>query len=69
MARRFDLVAEVTHEVVADVIAVWAEGDDALGDSSTWCCSATSSRSTWPAGRAMDPGPVPAIGEMEAALR
>ncbi len=69
MARRFALVVDATDEVVADVIPVWAEGDDALGRFFDLVLFGDFV-SLYMAGReGIDPGPVPAISDVEAALR
>lgn len=68
VGRRFELVGEIMREVVADVIEVQAAGDGDLaqlldlviiGDyASLWLAAATG----------VDPGPVPVLGELKAAL-
>jgi glucose/mannose-6-phosphate isomerase len=69
VARRFELAVEATDEVMADVIPIWAEGDDDLGrffDLSLFGDFV----SLHLAGReSIDPGPVPASTDVEAALR
>jgi glucose/mannose-6-phosphate isomerase len=68
VGRRFDLVAEMMREVVADVIEVRAEGDGDLaqlldliliGDYVSLWLAAQSG---------VDPGPVPALDELKQAL-
>jgi glucose/mannose-6-phosphate isomerase len=67
-ARRFELVAQATDEVMADLIEVWAEGDD---DVSRFFDLALFGDfvSLYVAGReGIDPGPVPATGDVRAGL-
>jgi glucose/mannose-6-phosphate isomerase len=68
VGRRFELVAEMMREVVADVIEIRAEGDGDLaqlfdliliGDFVSLWLSAQSG---------VDPGPVPALDELKQAL-
>ncbi len=68
VGRRFELVGEMMREVVADVIEVRAEGDGDLaqlfdlilvGDFVSLWLAAQSG---------VDPGPVPALGELKQAL-
>ena len=68
VGRRFDLVGEMMREVLADVIEVQAAGEGDLaqlldlvltGDyASLWLAAETG----------VDPGPVPVLGELKAAL-
>jgi glucose/mannose-6-phosphate isomerase len=68
-ARRFELVAQATDEVMADIIEVWAEGEDALSRFYDLALFGDFV-SLFMAGREdIDPGPVPAVGEVEAGLR
>ncbi len=69
MARRFALVVDATDEVMASVIPIWAEGDDALGRFFDLALFGDFV-SLYMAGReGIDPGPVPAVSDVEAALR
>jgi glucose/mannose-6-phosphate isomerase len=68
-ARRFELVAAATDEVMADLIEVWAEGDDDLGRFFDLALFGDLV-SLYLAGReGIDPGPVPATGDVEAGVR
>jgi glucose/mannose-6-phosphate isomerase len=69
VARRFTLVVDATDEVMANVIPVWAEGED---DLSRFLDLALFGDfvSLHMAGReGIDPGPVPALSDLESALR
>jgi glucose/mannose-6-phosphate isomerase len=69
VARRFDLVVEATDEVMANVIPVWAEGDDDLARFFDLALFGDF-MSLHMAGReGIDPGPVPALSDVESALR
>jgi glucose/mannose-6-phosphate isomerase len=69
VARRFDLVVEATDEVMANVIPVWAEGDDDLARFFDLALFGDL-MSLHMAGReGIDPGPVPALSDVESALR
>ncbi len=68
-ARRFELVTQATDEVMAEIIEVWAEGDDALSRFFDLALFGDFV-SLFMAGReSIDPGPVPAVGAVEAGLR
>lgn len=68
-ARRMELVAQATDEVMADLIEVWAEGDDDLSRFFDLALFGDLV-SLYVAGRErIDPGPVPATGDVEAGLR
>jgi glucose/mannose-6-phosphate isomerase len=69
IARRFELVAAAVDEVVDDIDEVWGEGEGALaqlldlilfGDFVTLHAAAL---------EGLDPGPVPILDEIKAALR
>ena len=63
------LVVDATDEVMASVIPIWAEGDDALGRFFDLALFGDFV-SLYMAGReGIDPGPVPAVSDVEAALR
>jgi glucose/mannose-6-phosphate isomerase len=69
VARRIDLVVEATDEVMANVIPIWAEGDDDLGRFFDLVLFGDFV-SLHMAGREdIDPGPVPALTDLETALR
>jgi glucose/mannose-6-phosphate isomerase len=68
VARRFDLVLEATDEVMANVLPVWAQGDDDLARffDLTFFGDLVSLHM---AGReGIDPGPTPARRDVEAGL-
>jgi glucose/mannose-6-phosphate isomerase len=67
-ARRFELVARATDEVMADLVEVWAEGDDDLSRFFDLALYGDLV-SLHVAGReGIDPGPVPATSDVEAGL-
>lgn len=69
VARRFELVVGAVDEVMASVIPVWAEGDDDLSRFFDLALFGDFV-SLFMAGReGTDPGPVPVLSEVEAALR
>jgi len=69
VARRFDLVARATDEVMADVIPVWAEGEDDYGRFFDLALFGDFV-SLYLAGReGIDPGPVPAVADVEAGVQ
>jgi glucose/mannose-6-phosphate isomerase len=69
LARRFALVVDATDEVMAGVIPIWAEGEDALGRFFDVVLFGDFV-SLYIAGReGIDPGPVPAVSDLEDALR
>jgi glucose/mannose-6-phosphate isomerase len=69
VARRFSLVDEATDEVMANVIPVWAEGDDDLGRFFDLALFGDFVSLHMAGREGTDPGPVPAITDMESALR
>jgi len=69
VARRFALVVEATDEVMADVIPVWAEGDDELGSFFDLALFGDFVSLHMAGREGIDPGPVPALSDMESALR
>jgi glucose/mannose-6-phosphate isomerase len=69
VARRFDYVAEVMREVVADVLDVWAQGRSPLGRFFDLVMIGDFV-SLHLAGRdAIDPGPIPALVDLKDHLR
>jgi glucose/mannose-6-phosphate isomerase len=68
VARRFSLVVEATDEVMANVIPVWAQGDDDLGRFFDHALFGDFVSLHMAGREGTDPGPVPAITDMEAAL-
>ena len=69
MARRFDLVVEATDEVMARVIPVWAEGDDDLARFFDLALFGDLVSLHMAGREGTDPGPVPAVSDVEAAIR
>jgi glucose/mannose-6-phosphate isomerase len=69
VARRFDLVVEVTDEVMANVIPVWAQGDDDLARFFDLALFGDLVSLHMAGREGIDPGPVPALSDVEAALR
>ncbi|MDQ2726551.1 MAG: bifunctional phosphoglucose/phosphomannose isomerase [Actinomycetota bacterium] len=68
VGRRFDLIAEIEREVLADVIEVRAEGDGDLAQLFDLILFGDYT-SLWMAAQAgVDPGPVPALVELKAQL-
>jgi glucose/mannose-6-phosphate isomerase len=68
VARRFDLVLEATDEVMAHVIPVWAEGDDDLGRFFDLALFGDLVSLHMAGREGIDPGPVPALSNVESAL-
>lgn len=66
--RRFDLVGEITREVVADVLEVRAEGEGELAQLLDLCLLGdfVSLELAFSAG--VDPGPIPVLEDLKAAL-
>jgi glucose/mannose-6-phosphate isomerase len=69
VARRFALVVEATDEVMANVIPVWAEGDDDLGRFFDLVLFGDLVSLHMAGREETDPGPVPALNDVESALR
>jgi len=69
VSRRFELIAEVMREVVADVIEVRAQGDGDLGQ--VFDLILTGDLVSWwlAVGEGVDPGPVPILVELKDQLR
>jgi glucose/mannose-6-phosphate isomerase len=69
VARRFALVVDATDEVMANVIPVWAEGDDDLGRFFDLALFGDFVSLHMAGREGTDPGPVPALSNVEFALR
>jgi glucose/mannose-6-phosphate isomerase len=69
VARRFALVVEATDEVMANVIPVWAEGSDDLSRVLALALFGDFVSLHMAGREGIDPGPVPALREVESALR
>jgi glucose/mannose-6-phosphate isomerase len=69
VARRFELVVEATDEVMASVIPVWAEGEDELGRFFDLALFGDFVSLHLAGREGTDPGPVPTLSDVEAALR
>jgi len=69
VARRFALVVEATDEVMAQVIPVWAEGADDLGRFFDLALFGDLVSLHMAGREGTDPGPVPALSNVESALR
>ncbi len=69
VARRFELVVEATDEVMANVIEVWAEGDDDLARFFDLALFGDFVSLHLAGREGTDPGPAPALSDVEAALR
>jgi len=69
VARRFALVVEATDEVMARVIPVWAEGADDLGRFFDLALFGDLVSLHMAGREGTDPGPVPALSDVEYALR
>jgi glucose/mannose-6-phosphate isomerase len=69
VARRFALVVEATDEVMANVIPVWAEGDDDLGRFFDLALFGDLVSLHMAGREGTDPGPVPALSNVEFAIR
>jgi glucose/mannose-6-phosphate isomerase len=68
VARRFDLMAEIMLEVVADVVAVWAEGDGALAQFFDLVLFGDFVSLHLAGHEGVDPGPVPILIEIKERL-
>jgi glucose/mannose-6-phosphate isomerase len=69
VSRRFDLVVEATDEVMANVIPVWAEGDDDLARFFDLALFGDLVSLHLAGREGIDPGPVPALSDVESGLR
>jgi glucose/mannose-6-phosphate isomerase len=69
VVRRFDIVRELLLEVVADVIEVRAEGEGQLAQVLDLILVGDVTSLHLAAQEGLDPGPVPALERMKAALR
>jgi glucose/mannose-6-phosphate isomerase len=68
VARRFDLVLEATDEVMANVVEVWAHGDDDLSRFFDLTLFGDLVSLHLAGREGIDPGPVPARRDVEAGL-
>ena len=69
VARRVALVNDAVDEVMSDVIEVWAEGDDDLGRMFDLALIGDFVSLHLAGREGTDPGPVPAVDDLEAAVR
>ena len=69
VARRFTLVVDATDEVMANVIPVWAEGEDDLGRFLDLALFGDFVSLHMAGREGIDPGPAPALSDVESALR
>ncbi len=69
VARRFELVVEATDEVMADVIPVWTEGEEDLARFFDLALFGDLVSLHLAGRERIDPGPVPALSDVESALR
>jgi glucose/mannose-6-phosphate isomerase len=69
VARRFDLVVEATDEVMANIIPIWAQGDDDLARFFDLALFGDLVSLHLAGREGIDPGPVPALSDVESALR
>ena len=69
VVRRFELVAELLREVVADVIEVRAEGEGDLAQLLDLICVGDFVSLHLAAQEGIDPGPVPVLDEIKRRLR
>jgi glucose/mannose-6-phosphate isomerase len=67
--RRFDLVAEILREVVADVVEVRADGEGDLAQLLDLMLIGDFVSLYMAAAEGIDPGPVPVLDDLKAALR
>src|SRR5207237_6063832 len=68
VARRFDIVAELMREVVADIVEVEAEGDGELAQLLDLILLGDFVSLELAAREGIDPGPVPALVSVEKAI-
>ena len=66
-ARRFELADDLLREVVADIVPVWARGDDELARFFDLALVGSVVSLHLAAAEGVDPGPVPATDEIERA--
>ncbi len=69
VARRFDIIAEVCDEVVADVISVEAEGDGPLAQFMDLAFVGDVTTLHLAVDLGVDPGPIPVLDDIKARLR
>jgi glucose/mannose-6-phosphate isomerase len=69
VARRFGLTVDATDEVMANVIAVWAEGEDDLSRFLDLTLFGDFVSLHMAGRESIDPGPVPALSDVASALR
>jgi len=69
VVRRFELVAELLREVVADIIEVRAEGEGDLAQLLDLICVGDFVSLHLAAQEGIDPGPVPVLDEIKRRLR
>jgi glucose/mannose-6-phosphate isomerase len=69
VARRVALVNDAVDEVMADIIPVWAEGDDDLGRMFDLALFGDFVSLHLAGREGIDPGPVPAIDDAQAVVR
>lgn len=67
--RRFELVDELMREVVADTVVVSAAGEGRLAQVLDLCLVADLASLDAAARHGVDPGPVPAVADLAAAIR
>ncbi len=68
MARRFELVAEVLREVVADIIEVRAEGEGDLAQLFDLAIVGDFVSLHLAAAEGIDPGPIPVLNDLKRHL-
>lgn len=68
VSRRFDLVTEALREVMADVVEVRASGEGDLAQLLDLCLVGDVVSLVLAGHEGIDPGPVPAVDDMKAAL-
>jgi glucose/mannose-6-phosphate isomerase len=67
-ARRFELVGEALQEVVADIVPVWARGEDELARFFDLALVGDFVSLQLAAAEGVDPGPVPVVEEIEREI-
>ena len=68
VSRRFDLATEALREVMADVVEVWASGEGDLAQLLDLALVGDVVSLLLASHEGIDPGPVPAVGEIKQAL-